>query len=155
MCNKEVAMYVLALAAVALTLFAIGCDSRRGKNYELDARSFAPENLRMIEKQTGIAIPDGSRGLNLLYEGRQIDPAFAAKVEIPAASHEEVAEMIRRFRNSDTHVHNPISERVAWWNVRKNVIREERAFSTDTNLVHVLLCEEGGRWFLYLEWYSR
>ena len=63
----------------------MGCGPKFGDDYELDANTFTAEKFALIEQRTGITIPADSHGINMFYEGSQIDPAFVAKIEISGA----------------------------------------------------------------------
>ena len=138
-----------------------GCDNHSSSNrdfntdFELDAHSFSAESLELVGQRTGVTIPDGSHGLNLLNKGRQMDPSFIAKIEIPAFSQETVAKEIERFPKSDTRVINSLAGKVSWWKSSNATLRLETQFLRDRDYVHALLCEENGKWILYLEWAGR
>ena len=146
---------------MGLAMMVSGCDKHSSSNrdfntdFELDAHSFGAESLELVGQRTGVTIPDGSHGLNLLNKGRQSDPSFIAKIEIPALSQETVAKEIERFPKSDTLVINSLAGKVSWWRSSNATVRLERQFLRDRDYVHALLCEENGKWILYLEWAGR
>jgi len=119
--------------------------------YELDARSFTSESLKMVEERIQITLPNGSRGLNMLFDGSHVDPSLVAKIEIPAASHEAVAKQLEPFPGKGRCV-TSLSKRVTWWNPSAATIRIQRGLMPGGDSVFVLLCEENGRWILYVEW---
>ena len=140
--------------SIIFCLVLMGCGPKFGDDYELDANTFTAEKFALIEQRTGITIPADSHGINMFYEGSQIDPAFVAKIEIPAASQESLAKQIDQIPIGDVHVSNPLSEKTAWWKPSKAATKSERQFMLNSAYVHVLLCNEDGRWILYLEWAS-
>src|SRR5688500_9421701 len=77
---------IQAVTVLGLIWFLTGCQPSSRSNYELDDKTFSPKFLRMVEERTGISLPKGCRGLNLLYRGAQTDPSFRAKIEIPSSS---------------------------------------------------------------------
>jgi len=132
----------------------VGCGPKFGDDYELDEHTFTTEKFAFIEQRTGLTIPADSHGMNMFYEGSQIDPAFVAKIEIPASSGESFAKQLDQIPVGEMHVSNPLSEKIPWWKPSKAATKSERQFMLNSAYVHVLLCNEDGRWILYLEWAS-
>jgi len=124
--------------------------------YELDARSFSAKSLKMVEDRIGLTLPAGSRGLNMFYDHFHcIDPYFVAKIEIPASSHEAFTKQLEpipeKWQLKDS-AQIQLSKKVAWWNPSEATIRRQRWSMPNGNGVWVLLCEENGRWILYVSW---
>jgi hypothetical protein len=140
--------------ALVLAFLANGCGCNSWGNYNLDEKSFKAETLKMVEQRTGIPLPAGSRGLNIFYKGAPMDPYFVAKVEIPQTSHEELFKHIEQVPNQEISVSGSVTAKLPWWMPSKETIQVERRFKLDGNYVHAVLCEENGRWILYLEWYT-
>jgi hypothetical protein len=135
---------------LVLALSVVGC----GGNYTLDQKSFTPEKLKMVEQSTGVALPAGSKGLNMVYKGEPVDPYFVANIEIPENSHDELRGRIGQIRNEEIHVSGSPTTRFSWWKVSKETTRIERQFHAKPDYyVHLVLCEESGRWILYVEWF--
>ena len=138
---------------ILLTILCIvGCGSDIGKDYSLDEKSFDADTLKMIEQRTGIQLPSDAQGLNMFYQGSQIDPSFIAKIKIPQSSREAIARQIKEIPNKDGSVSGSLAEKVNWWTPSKSTIHTERQFTVDMNYVHAILCQENGRWILYVEW---
>ena len=138
---------------LGLLLMILDGGSLSYKDYALDERSFTPESLKMVEENTGLTFPVGSRGLHMYYqETKCIDPSFVAKVEIPEASKDAVTKQIEQIENHEIEIENPLAKQVTWWKPSAATIRVERHFRTKSGHVHVLLCQEGERWVLYVEW---
>jgi hypothetical protein len=135
-----------------LCLAMSGCN--RTKDYELDGRSFKTSSLKMVERETGIYLPASSRGLNLLYVQHTIKPMFVARIQIPDASHEDVAQQIEKFPVGGNLVRHPPSEAVKWWNPTEQTARAKRTFDHGEDYVRALLCKENEGWILYIEWIS-
>jgi hypothetical protein len=153
--------FMLNAILVALFVVAImaGCGAQSKKdfatNFELDASSFDPDSLKLVGQRTGVLFPEGSRGLNIINEGRQIDPSFAAKLELPSSSKQTVVHQIEQFPKKDVILVNPLAKEVSWWRSSQALIAVERQYFQGENLVHAILCEENGKLILYLEWHSR
>lgn len=137
---------------LSLGLIVMGCNRDFGRDYHLDEESFDAESLKMVEQRTGLTLPAGSRGLNMFYQGSQIDPSFVAKIEIPAYSQEVLIKQIEQIHNEDGSVTGSLTEKVTWWNPSELTIQVERQFSLDMNYVRIIFCEENERCILYLEW---
>jgi hypothetical protein len=132
----------------ALISIMMGCSPNPGKDYELSEQSFTKESLQMVEKETGIKMPDGARGLNLLYRGSKIDPSFVARIEIPAASLLMVSNQIAKYPDREVKIVGSLTEQVSWWNRSENSIRIKRVFDGK----RVMLCQEKELWILYVEY---
>jgi len=130
------------------------CVTGCGGNYTLDQKSLTAEKLKMVEQRTGITLPTGSQGLNMFYKGEPMDPYFVANVEIPENAHEDLRTRIEQIRNEEIHVSgSPTTARFAWWKASKETTKVERQFHVKPDYyVHLVLCEESGRWILYVEW---
>ena|SRR5258708_2666383 len=139
--------------ALIFCLVMAGC-GESVKDSELDARSFTIKDLVMVQQDTGITIPAGSRGLSMYYCRSQTDPSFIAKIEIPTASSASVATAMEQIPVTDITSTNPLSKKVTWWNPSKATTRIERKFKQMSSVAFVdaLLCEEDGHWVLYVFW---
>src|SRR5258705_7044818 len=130
------------LLGLVLALYVTGC----GGNYTLDKKSFTAEKLKMVERHTGVTLPAGSQGLNMFYKGEPMDPFFVANIEIPQGSHEDLHKRIEQIRNEEIHVSGSPTARFPWWKASKETTRMERQFHLNGDYVHLVLCEENGRW---------
>ena len=140
----------LFLAILAVLLLA-GCDKYAHK-YELDERSFGPDTLKEIEQDSGITLPTGARGLHYFYKP-PIDPGFAAKIELPVESKDEVLRRISAIKQESVSVSGDLGPRFPWWvSARASVLLDRQSRTKDTYL-HAILTDEEGRMFLYLEWW--
>jgi hypothetical protein len=131
-----------------------GCDDDSFKDYELDANSFTAKKLAMVQKEIGMSLPVGARGLNMYYHGSRGKPCFVAKIDLPAASWENFTKQIKQIPvKKDWYLQYPLSKRVSWWNQSKDSVRVERFFIIGSTgaFVQLLLCEEHGRFTLYIE----
>lgn len=126
-----------------------GCGSA-DRDYELNEQSFTAKAKTMVEQETGIILPPGSRGLDFFYQGSSIDPSFIAKIQIPNGAKEEFSERIEQLPKRDGSVVNSLTKRVTWW--KPTTANVERLFDRNMNCVHLILCEENSHCMLYVEW---
>lgn len=124
----------------------------RGPDYSLDEKTFDAEALAMVEKNTGLTLPPGTRGLNLFYKRFAIDPSFYAKVEIPGSSGEALAAQIGRIPDRSGSVSETITQTLPWWRPAEATTVVKRLYFENNDGVQAILCKEGNRWILYLEW---
>ena len=77
-----------------------------------------------------------------------------SNIAIPENAHEDLRTRIEQIRNEEIHVSgSPTTARFAWWKASKETTKVERQFHVKPDYyVHLVLCEEGGRWILYVEW---
>ncbi len=141
----------ILISGLAVTLAACGDRIAQG-DYHLDQASFTIDALKMVEQRTGLTLPAGSRGLNMFYQGSYVDPSFIAKIEIPASSQESLAKKIALIPNKDGYLSGSLTTKVDWWNPFEGIILTEGQVSLQMDYVHIVLCEEKGRWLLYVEW---
>jgi len=142
-------MHVILIFSIALVL--AGCDYKVG-DYQLDESTFDDAAIAMVQKETGIQLPDGSRGLKMLYQGSAIDPSFLAKIQIPESSKEEIVNHIGEIEHQDGTVNGSLTEKVRWWSPSSGTIITQRQSTPEGNYIRAILCQEGDQLVLYLEW---
>lgn len=121
--------------------------------YHLDASTFDEASLDMIQEVTGIAFPDGTRGIRLAYFGDGLDPLLYAKVEIPAAENKSFHERLVELPTRRGGIHIPETHKVDWWDsISEDSVLLARLFNHDGNGVSLKYCFEGERWCLYILW---
>lgn len=149
---------ILGIIVVIATIVFAGCGDQSRKHldsdYELSAASFDAAHLKMIESKTGLVLPPGSEGCNLLWRGQQIDPSFRAKILITNDSANAFVEQIKGLPNQKISVVAPKVPSLAWWQPFKGTVAVERTFIQAGCYVHLVICKEGEAWFLFLEWIS-
>jgi hypothetical protein len=147
---------MLTIAMTVSIFTGCGVQSRNSvkDNYELDASSFRSEHLKLIENNSGIVLPPDSRGQNMLWRGQQIDPSFLAKIEITTNSVSEFSKKVEQMPNQKISLNAPITTGVSWWRPLKETTTVERIFVRAGCFVHIIICQENGRWMVYLEWIS-
>lgn len=140
---------------MVLALFS-GCDNStpgpRGlRGYELNETSFTDETLRMIQKDSGITLPSGVRGLNFYYQP-PIDPAFAAKLEVPKDAAEAMVQQISTIHPEQINITGELGPRMSWWVPKDATILVDRQSSPGDNYRRTIVTSEGDRTILYVEW---
>lgn len=138
----------LFLIAVSLT----GC-GKGTHDYELGSADFGADTLLMVEKEMGLKLPAGAKGLNFYYKA-PIDPAFIAKIEIPSDAKDGMVNQVSAFPNKPIISRGGLSERISWWTPTVGQVIQDRNFFDANNgqSRRVILTEKDGRWFLYLDW---
>lgn len=99
----------LFLVAVSL----MGCGNGP-HDYELGSANFGADTLLMVEKDMGLKLPAGAKGLNFYYKA-PIDPAFIAKIEIPSDEKDGIVKQLSALPNKPTNSSGGLSERISWW----------------------------------------
>ncbi|SRR5581483_596580 len=143
---------MLTLTIVAMSMLFMSCN-RMFHAHESDASSFSTKDMALVETNSGIRMPPGSRGLNLYVDG-SLDEAFVSKIEIPAAASKAMVSSVQSLPNEEISVVNPLYSKVNWWLPRRDTIQVERHYvrRTDVVYIHVIVSDEGGRWFVYVCW---
>lgn len=148
---KYFLIIVVILTVVAIAVAALLYHSA---NYTLDQSNFTTNSLALVERQIRLQMPPGSRGLKMVYKGFQIDPAFVAKIEIPASAEMGLKSQIEGITNQEYHPIGLLSEKVSWWKPVNNETTLERTYAVDSSLARVILCRQDSHIVLYVEWFS-
>lgn len=145
------------MVTLTVSLF-IGCGVQTRNNtdsdYELNTASFDAAHLKLVESMSGIVLPTDSQGQNMLWRGKQIDPSFLAKINITTNSVDSLTKQMEGLPDQNINLSTQITSGVTWWQPSKGLVSVERTFARSGCYVHLMLCEENGVWFLYLEWIS-
>jgi hypothetical protein len=137
----------LFLIAVCL----IGC-GKMERDYELGSKDFGPDTMLKVEKEIGLKLPAGTRGLNFYYKA-PMDPAFIAKIEIPSDAKDDLVKQLSALPNKSIQISGGLYERVSWWTPTAENVLQYREFE-DGNFVYkrAILTEKDGNLLLYLYW---
>lgn len=138
----------MLLACVCL----MGC-SKDLHDYELGSTDFGPDTLLKIEKDMGLKLPAGAKGLNFYYKA-PIDPAFIAKIEIPSDAKDNMVKQLSALPNKPINSSGGLSERISWWTPTAGNVIEDRQFAESADYIYrrSILTEKDGRLLLYLDW---
>jgi hypothetical protein len=146
---KHIYLFIVALVALFISACSYSSD------YNLDSQSFKADSIKLVESKTGLVLPKGTRGLNMFYRGSQIDPSFAAKVEIPSEAEPAMNLEITKITNQEINVSRPLFKTLSWWNISDSTILAERQYyGPNGYYVHIILCSENKKCILYVEWVS-
>ncbi len=145
----------MILLGLVLVLLLIGLLAARffvrSADYTLAETNFTKDALTVVETHSRLKLPDKSRGLNMVYEGSRGDPAFVAKIEIPADAVDTVKRQIEKRANEDYNPIGALSEKVPWWNPAQLKVVVERKYTVNSSYVHVMLCNESQQVVLFVE----
>jgi hypothetical protein len=130
----------------------VGC-GKGTRDYELGSADFGADTLLMVEKEMGLRLPAGARGLNFYYKA-PIDPAFIAKIEIPSDAKDDMAKQVSALPNKPVNSSGGLAERISWWIPTAGKVLHDREFIDDSNgqFRRAVLTDEDGICLLYLDW---
>lgn len=158
--RKIIEMKIQACLATACLLLA-GCGSGpKDSNvnafgvwheYELDSHAFDTNTMQMIRNRTGLNLPPDVIGLNY-HHYPPIDPAFAARIEIPEKSKSEVLGLVSTVQANAPHFRVDLGERNHWWISSNATIKLSRKYVGPEYLLRATLADEDSRTFLYIEY---
>lgn len=139
---------------VTLVLIAgclLGCgDGLRDR--ELGPSNFDAATLREVEKEMGIKLPAGAKGMNYYYKA-PMDPAFIAKIEIPADAKDGMLKQLSVLPHKPIRTSGGLPARISWWTPTDGKVLIEREFVDGREIYRRLfLTEKEDQWLLYLEW---
>lgn len=143
---------ILLLLSAVLFLASCG-DSRYGRAFELDQTTFDADAMKMIRDDTGLVIPEGARGLNFAYKP-PIDPAFLARIEIPAESRQSVETQLAALRENRVKSIGGLATKIPWWQPTqgKVIVDKEVFYPSNGRALHAILTIEGESLILYIDW---
>lgn len=143
-------------AAILACMLAVGCSPKPvnfGSDYTLDAKTFDPKALAMVQDDTGLTLPPGSHGSNLYYEGSHLDPEFYARIELPDSEGQAFANQLAKIPDSNVESAGPALKKVPWWMPSTASVVVKRTFTPKAGaFARVTLCKENDLWILYIEW---
>lgn len=145
---KTIGMLIICLAIV-------GCNANRDiTEYDLDKSSFDAEAMAKIERESGIDIPDGAKGL-AFHHIPPVDPIVFAKIRIPVNAKELVKDQIGKLTSSGAQFPKDFAnDRCKWWPaVRENVIVAKQAFANGY-YIELYLVKESDDITLYIKYFT-
>lgn len=141
----------LLLVLTAILMLSSCSRSRWTREFELDDKTFDAEAMKMVETDSGLKLPAGAKGLNFHFKP-PIDPAFVAKIEIPADSRENLQKQIEAIKNEPINRSGALSTKVTWWSPPAgSILIDRQGKQADWVYLRVVLTHEGGRYFLYVD----
>lgn len=141
------------IAFLCVTILGCGWD-RDSTEYSLDEKSFDAEAMAKIERETGIDLPDGAKGLKF-HHIPPIDPMVFAKIKIPADAQDAVTKQIAKLAVSGVESQKDFaSKRCDWWPAAfENVLLSKQALSNGW-YVDLYLVKEGEDIILYIMYFT-
>lgn len=138
---------------IAMCLALLGC-GRDFKEYELDDRSFQADTIAEIQKESGINLPAGCKGLKYHYIP-PVDPIVFAKILIPAESGKLMEQHIAGLTNNLADFPNNFaSDRCQWWpSSPQNVVVSKKVFNGGY-YIEAYLVREKEQLILYLKYFT-
>lgn len=151
----EMTTKMYRFASILLIAFCLlGC-GKGTSDYELGSADFGADTLHMVEKEMKLKLPAGAKGLNFYYKA-PIDPAFIAKIEIPADAKEDIMKQLVTLPNKPIKSSGGLPERISWWTPTEGTVLHDRVFFDPANGQYrrSVLTEQGGILFLFLYWHT-
>lgn len=153
--NLKMRRRSIKLLGLVLVLLLVGYFAARlfvrSADYTLSETNFTKDALAVVTTHSRLKLPDNAQGLNMVYEGSLGDPAFVAKIEIPADAVDTVKQQIEKCVDEDYNSMGALSEKVLWWNPAQLKVVVERKYTVNSSYVHVLLCQENQHVVLFVE----
>ncbi|MCK5802982.1 MAG: hypothetical protein KAI66_09130 [Lentisphaeria bacterium] len=139
--------------AFVLCVVLLGC-GRDSTEYELDESSFGANTIKIIEKECGITLPAGSKGLKFHYVP-PIDPIVFAKLAIPADGGKAVETWLTGLTFSGTSFPEDFADdRCKWWpSSPRSVIMSKQGFANGY-YIETYLVQEKEQLILYLKYFT-
>src|SRR5690349_6629525 len=101
---KRRSIILIGLVLILLLIAALGAwFFVHSVDYTLTEANFTSNALTVVEKHSLLKLPDKSRGLNMIYDGSRGDPAFVAKIGIPADAEGDIKQQIENHADEDYH----------------------------------------------------
>jgi hypothetical protein len=138
-----------------LTICSLLASCSKVMDYQIDSRSFSTKHFSLVETNTGLHIPPGSRGLNMYYCGSERTPSFIVKIEIAKTAREGFIKQLSNIPVGGWGADTPsIAEKVDWWTPFAGTLLIRRKFATPRPAAYVdaSLSEQGGHTVLYIYW---
>lgn len=147
-----VAQFLKCVAGLfVLPLVLAGCLDFGEKN-EFLAPDVTNQHLTIIEKRTGIKLPEGSTGLALYSDASGIDPWMTAKIQIPndKADKFRTSEPLRNEKPGSPSISS--KSKHPWWKPGELQAGSSGQFMQSHARVTWFLGQEGSNHILYLRW---
>lgn len=138
---------------ILLILVLTGCrESRWLREFELNEKTFDAEAMKMVQDQSKLSLPAGTRGLNFRFSP-PIDPSFVARLEIPQSESAALIKQIEGLPQEEINISSSggPGEKVKWWPPPKNAIMVDRQYNQpDGCYLRVAVTRESSQTILYV-----
>lgn len=139
------------ITAVVISMLMTSCLDF-GEENEFFAPDVTANHLQVIEKRTGIDLPEGAVGLALYSNATGIDPWMLAKVKIPS---DKVEALLASEPFKSPKPANPTTTMGTsrpWWKPYELTKSSSGQFDLKTDLVMWTLGQESADHVLYIQW---
>lgn len=132
-----------------------GCGLKFGDDYTLDAASFDTNSLDTVANVSRLQLPDGVRGLNMVYRGSGIDPALIAKLEIPPESASNLVFQISSIQGkSKASASETLTRGHSWWTEKSLTVEIHKKLILGSEYLELIFGKEEGKWILLVKWFT-
>ena len=152
--QDAVANIWMRVACVVVSSFLMTSCLKFGEELEFFEPNVTAKHLEVIEKRTGIDLPQGSVGMVLYSNATSIDPWMLAKIKIPA----DKVEALRKSKpftspppKSPTSITDPTRP---WWKPQDLINASNGESSRGSQLLQWTLGQEKDDQMLYISWYT-
>ena len=144
----------MRVVCVVVSSFLMTSCLKFGEELEFFEPNVTAKHLEVIEKRTGIDLPQGSVGMVLYSNATSIDPWMLAKIKIPA----DKVEALRKSKpftspppKSPTSITDPTRP---WWKPQALINASNGESSRGSQLLQWTLGQEKDDQMLYISWYT-
>jgi hypothetical protein len=134
---------------------AIGCVVHRDLGaYDLDEKAFDAEAMAKIEKETGIDLPDGAKGLAFCHTP-PVDPIVFAKIRIPFEAQNAISKQIAALASDEANFPKGFAnDECAWWPEKPSGVVISAYARAGVLYVELHLLKEGDDLILYIKYFT-
>jgi hypothetical protein len=143
--------WISVTSALVISMLVTSCLDF-GEENEFFAPDVTAVHLQVIEKRTGINLPEGTVGLALYSNATGIDPWMLAKVRIPSDKAEAL------LASEPFKLHKPLNPMTfvgtsrPWWKPYELTKAYSGQFDIKSDLVMWTLGQESADHMLYIKW---
>jgi len=138
---------------IGLCLAVVGCGAHRDlTEYSLDEKSFDSKAMAKIQTESGITLPDGSKGLAFKHIP-PIDPIVFAKLQIPSDAQGALTKQIEALKTIEfpnDFAHN----RCSWWPPPPGHIALSKRSTSNGYYVELHLVKKNEQLILYIQYFT-
>ena len=141
------------ICVLAVCFAVIGCGCHRDlTEYTLDESSFDSEAMAKIQKESGITLPGGSKGL-AFHHIPPIDPIVFAKIQMPANTQEALTKQIESLKGI-TFPNDFAHDRCDWWPPAPQSVVLKKQATNNGYYVELYLVKEKEYLVLYIQYFT-
>jgi hypothetical protein len=145
--------WISVISALVLSMLVTSCLDF-GEENEFFAPDVTAVHLQVIEKRTGIDLPEGAVGLALYSNATGIDPWMLAKVRIPSDKVEALLASEPFISPKPINPTTIMGTSRPWWKPYELTKAYSGQFNIKTDLVVWTLGKESADYVLYIQWFT-